>query len=81
MALTRYFFTILDGKLIVDDEGTLCSSWADMRLQAIDLAGACLKDLAPHYPAGLEWQMVVTNEAKEAVLKLRFSLSEPGAPA
>ncbi|ULK96089.1 hypothetical protein [Bradyrhizobium sp. I71] len=79
MASTRYFFTVMDGKLIVDEEGTLCSSWEDMRMQAITMAGHCLRDLAPKYPNGLEWQMVVTNEARETLLRMRFSLSEPGA--
>jgi hypothetical protein len=70
----------MDGKLIVDEEGTLCPSWDAMCLQAIDMAGSCLRDLARHYTRALEWQMVVTNEAKETVLQMRFSLSEPGAP-
>jgi len=78
MAGTRYFFTVMDGKLLVDDEGTLCSSWDDMRVQAIAMAGHCLKDLAPRYPNELEWHMIVTNEAKETMLRMRFSLSEPG---
>jgi hypothetical protein len=78
MAGTRYFFTVMDGKNIVDEDGTLCSSRDDMRLQAITTAGHCLRDLAPHYPNGLEWQMVVTNEAKETMLRMRFSVSEPG---
>ena len=65
MAGTRYFFAVIDGKLMVDEEWTLCSSWDEMRLQAIAMAGACLKGLASSYPGGLEWQMVVTNEAKE----------------
>lgn len=43
------------------------------------MAGHCLRDLAPKYPNGPEWQMVVTNEAREALLRMRFSLSEPGA--
>ena len=49
-----------------------------MRAQAIVMAGHCLRDLAPSYPSGLEWQMVVTNEAKEAMLRMSFSVSEPG---
>jgi len=55
------------------------ASWRELRLQAIEMAGHCLRDLAPHYPRALEWQMVVTNEAKEAVLRMRFLLREPGA--
>jgi hypothetical protein len=72
----RYFFTILDGKLIVDTEGEYCASWADMREQAIKTAGGCLRDMAAKYPSDLEWQLVVTNEGNETVLRLRFALSE-----
>ncbi|WP_409241660.1 DUF6894 family protein [Bradyrhizobium sp. CB1015] len=47
MAPTRYFFTVMDGKLVVDEEGALCSPWREMRLQAIEMAGHYLRDLAP----------------------------------
>jgi len=72
----RYFFTILDGKLIVDTEGEYCASWGDMREQAIRTAGECLRDMAAKYPSDLEWQLVVTNESNETVMRLRFALSE-----
>jgi hypothetical protein len=76
MAAGRYFFTILDGKLIVDAEGQYCASWGDMREQAIRTAGECLRDMAPRFPSNLDWQLVVTNESNETVLRLRFGLSE-----
>lgn len=76
MAAGRYFFTILDGKLIVDTEGEYCASWADMRQQAIKTAGECLRDMASRYPTNLDWQLVVTNESSETVLRLRFALNE-----
>jgi hypothetical protein len=72
----RYFFTILDGKLIVDTEGKYCASWAAMREQAIRTAGECLRDMADKYPRDLEWQLVVTNESNETAMRLRFALSE-----
>jgi hypothetical protein len=71
----------LDGKLLVDSEGTVCESWQDMRKQAIDFAGACLQDLAATYPSDMEWQMVVTDESHTTVLRMRFSVSEPRKPA
>src|SRR5689334_14632971 len=40
------FFTILDGKLIVDTEGQNCASWGDVREQALRTAGECLRDMA-----------------------------------
>jgi hypothetical protein len=72
----RYFFTILDGKLIVDTEGEYCTTWADMREQAIRTAGDCLRDMAANYPSDLEWQLLVTNESNETVMRLQFALSE-----
>jgi len=39
MAAGRYFFTVLDGKLIVDNIGEFCATWDDMREQAILTAG------------------------------------------
>jgi hypothetical protein len=83
MPAGRYFFTIHDGKLIVDTEGEYCASWGKVREQAIKTAGECLRDMAPRYPSDLEWQLVVTNESNETVLRLRFDLSEAlkGSPS
>jgi len=76
MAAGRYFFTILDGRLIVDTEGEYCASWGDMRKQAIRTAGECLRDMEAKYPSDLEWQLVVTNESSETVLRLHFAMTE-----
>ena len=76
--MTRYFFNIVDGQFIVDSEGTLCATLADMRQLAIRTAGAMLEDMAGHFPEGVEWQMHVTDESRNTVLKLRFSAEEPG---
>lgn len=76
MAAGRYFFTILDGKLVVDNEGEFCATREDMRQQAIRTAGECLKDIASEYPSDLEWQLVVTNESNAVVLRLKFALDE-----
>ena len=70
------FSTSFDGKLIVDTEGEYCRSWGKMREQALKTAGECLRDMATQYPSTLEWQLVVTNESNETVLRLRFTLSE-----
>ena len=72
----RYFFTILDGGLIVDTEGEYCACRAEMRKQAIRTARECLRDMANKYPSDLEWQLVVTNESSETVSRLRFAMIE-----
>jgi hypothetical protein len=75
--LPRYFFHVIDGKFLVDTEGTQCASLGDMRHQAIRTAGDILSDMAGHFPAGLDWQMHVTDENQATVLKLHFSAEEP----
>ncbi|QPF93957.1 DUF6894 family protein [Bradyrhizobium commune] len=70
------FLTVLDEKFIVDTVGEPCATWEDMRAQAIRTAGECLRDLAAKYPADLEWQLIVTNEKHDTVLRLRFALTE-----
>jgi hypothetical protein len=75
--MPRYFFNVIDGEFLVDDEGTDCVSMKAVRNQAIPTAGAILRDKGSGYPIGEEWQMYVTDELKKTVLKLRFSVDEP----
>ena len=77
--MPRYFFNVIDGQFLVDDEGTVCPDMADVRAQAIDTAGAILRDLGGKFPKGLEWQMHVTDEAKNTVFRLRFSAEDVSA--
>lgn len=81
MEAGQYFFAILDGKLVVDNVGEFFANWHEVREQAIRTAGECLRDMAPNYPSDLEWQLVVTNESNDTVLRLRFALSEMRTPA
>lgn len=82
MAAGRYYFAVLDGKLIVDNVGEHCETWEEVRTQAIKTAGECLRDMAAKYPSGLEWQLVVTNDQSDTVMRLRFAMSEtPGKSA
>jgi hypothetical protein len=74
--MARYFFHVIDGKFLVDEEGTECLGLTQVREQAIATAGAILRDYAPNFPSGVEWQMHVTDEDNTAVFKLRFSMEE-----
>lgn len=78
MEAGRYFFTILDGKLIVDTVGEFCATSEAVRELAIKTAGECLRDMAANYPSDLEWQLIVTNEGHDTVMRLCFSLRESG---
>jgi len=74
----RYFFNVVDGKFLVDEQGTELSGIDEARAQAIETAGAMLRDQGRASWRGTDWQMHVTNEWKDTVLKLHFSLEETG---
>ena len=74
--MARYFFHIIDGKFLIDEEGTECVGLPQVREQALATAGALLKDLAPEFPSGMEWQMHVIDENKVTMFKIRFSMEE-----
>jgi hypothetical protein len=73
----RYFFHVVDGQFLVDNEGTECAGLSEVRSQAIHTAGTILRDLGGKLAIGPEWQMHVTDAAKKTVFKLRFSAEEP----
>jgi hypothetical protein len=79
--MPRYFFHVIDGKVLIDSEGTDCSDLADVRAQAIEAAGAMLRDAAATMPPGHEWQMHVADQDKATVLKLTFAMEGPAAHA
>ena len=75
--MSLYFFNVIDGQFLVDNEGTECAGMVEVRQQAIQTAGHILMDLAGKFPKGVEWQMHVTDASKTTVLKLCFSVEEP----
>ena len=78
--MPRYFFNVVDGKFLVDSQGTVLEGMPEAREMAITTAGEILRDHGVGGWNGGDWQMHVTNEAKETVLKLSFSATEPVPP-
>src|SRR5918997_4093827 len=76
--MPRYFFHVTDGRDIIDNEGTELSGLKAARTEAIQLAGAILRDEGDAFWNGEEWHMNVTDAAGQSVLKLRFSADDQG---
>jgi hypothetical protein len=76
--MPRYFFHVIDGREIIDTEGTELSGLKAARTEAIHLAGAILRDEGDEFWNGEEWHMNVTDAAGQSVLKLRFSADDQG---
>jgi hypothetical protein len=76
--MPRYFFHVIDGRSIIDNEGTELSGLKEARIEAIRLAGAILRDEGDTFWNGEEWHMNVTDASRQSVLKLRFSADDQG---
>ena len=76
--MPRYFFHVIDGRSIIDNEGTELSGLTEARTEAIRLAGAILRDEGDTFWNGTEWHMNVTDASRRSVLKLRFSADDQG---
>jgi len=76
--MPRYFFHVMDGRAVVDTEGTELAGLDEARTQAIWTAGEMLADHGKSFWKGDAWQMTVADEAGDTVLTLRFSADDHG---
>src|SRR4051794_1344210 len=61
--MPRYFFRVIDGRDIIDSEGTELPSLRAARTEAIQLAGAILHDEGDEFWNGTEWHRPVRAQA------------------
>ena len=59
--MPRYFFHVIDGRDIIDNEGSELADLKKSRAEAIQLAGAILRDEGDTFWNGQEWHMDVTE--------------------
>ena len=76
--MPRYYFHVIDGREIIDNEGTELAGLREARVEAIHLAGSILRDEGDKFWKGEEWHMNVTDASGLSVLKLRFSADDQG---
>jgi len=76
--MPRYFFHVIDGREIIDNQGSELASLNEARVEAIQLAGAILRDEGDKFWNGEEWHMDVTDASGQSVLKLHFSADDQG---
>ena len=76
--MPRYYFHVIDGREIIDNEGTELSALKEARVEAIHLAGSILRDEGDKFWNGEQWHMTVTDASGQSVLKLHFSADDQG---
>ncbi|MFC5068027.1 DUF6894 family protein [Flaviflagellibacter deserti] len=70
--MPRYFFHVVDHSFTIDDEGTELRDIEAARAEAIQTAGEILRHSPRNVWDGSEWQMHVTDETRQTLLKLTF---------
>src|SRR5687767_5766348 len=77
--MPRYFLHVIGGREIIDSEGSELADLKEARIEAIQLAGAILRDEDEKFWNGREWHMNVTDASGLSVLKLCFAAQDQGA--
>ncbi len=67
-----YFFHVMDGRAIVDLEGTNLSSLDEVRDQAIRTAGEILAKEKTMLSNNIPWMMTVADAGGKTVFSLKF---------
>lgn len=74
--MARYFFHVVNGHMVVDQNGMECATIEDARAQAIRAAGEMLRELdTRNWPIG-RWYMFVTDEGNKTRFRLAFEVEE-----
>jgi uncharacterized protein DUF6894 len=77
--MARYFFHVIDGRSVVDEEGTELTSLGEARREAVRLSGNILSEGPDQFWEGEQWRMDVADERGLTLFALHFSAVE--APA
>jgi len=75
--MPRYFFDIHDGASSPDRDGTELADLRAARVQAIETAGAILRESPDSLWVGHPWRMEVMDEERRVVVTLYFSIQPP----
>ncbi len=74
--MPRFFFHVMDGNALIDQEGTELADISHVRNEALSMAGEMLKFDGTAHWVGNTWHMSVANEEGRVVFSLRFEASE-----
>jgi hypothetical protein len=75
--MAHYFFHILNGRAIIDEEGLELVDMDQVRTEAIRATGQMLSD-GQHRWKGQAWQMIVTDVGGTIVFGVNLSLDRHG---
>lgn len=72
--MPRFFFHVTNSVIASDREGTECADLQSAQTQAVETAGAMLRDQPNSLQAGLPWCLRVTDENGTLLFSLNVAL-------
>ena len=79
--MPRYFFHVIDGKEIIDNEGTVLAGVDEARAEAIVVSGEMLRDLGGKFWGNGQWQIRSPTKRARRYVPSRLRLTNPNRPA
>lgn len=83
--MPRYFFHIIDGRDVRDEDGTELADIYVAQTEAIRLSGELLRDMGGRFWDGTGWRLEVEDERAQVLFVLHFAaeerLPQPGSEA
>ncbi|HEV7255253.1 MAG TPA: hypothetical protein VGN97_19370 [Mesorhizobium sp.] len=76
--MPRFFFHVMDGRALIDHEGTEVPDAQAARAEALRTAGEILRSEGTSHWAGDKWQMTVADEKGNTVFSLSFEVTDYG---
>jgi hypothetical protein len=74
--MPRYFFNITDGRVTLDDVGTVLSDTYAAQDEAVRASGGMIREMGGKFWDEKEWMMEVSDEGGQALFALRFLAEE-----
>jgi hypothetical protein len=74
--MPRYFFHVIDGTDVRDEDGTELPDIYVAQTEAIRLTGEILRDMGGRFWNGTEWRLEVSDQQGRVLFVLHFSAEE-----
>ena len=78
--MPKFYFHVIDGKILVDGEGTELPDIDTARRQAVAIASSLLKGSLTAWPSEHGWQVVIADASRTVLATLAFGVKMPAKP-
>ena len=75
--MPKYYFHVIDGKALIDGEGTNLKGDDEAREHAVEISTSLLKGMLKAWPSELGWKVLVVDASRTVIATLSFGVTRP----